>query len=59
MMDTEDLLKKIEDVARREIQFLTRYKRTLKSELRIEFNTSQGAVADVKITRQMTERVTN
>lgn len=58
-MNTEELLKRIEDAARREIQFLTRYGRTLKSEIRIEFNVSQGAVADVKLTRQMMERITS
>jgi len=58
-MNTEELLKRIEDAARREIQFLTTYRRTLKSEIRIEFNVSQGAVADVKLTRQTMERLTS
>lgn len=57
MINTEDLMKRIEDAARREIQFLTTYRHTLKSEIRIEFNVSQGAVADVKLTRQMTEKI--
>jgi hypothetical protein len=58
-MNTEELLKRIEDAARREIRFLTTYKHTLKSEIRIEFNVSQGAVADVKLTRQTMERLTS
>ena len=57
MINTEDLMKRIEDAARREIQFLTTYGCTLKSEIRIEFNVNQGGVSDVKLMRQTMEKI--
>ncbi len=56
-MNTEELLKRIEDAVRLEIQFLTTSKRTLKSEIRIEFNVNQGGVSDVKLMRQTMEKI--
>lgn len=57
MINTEDLMKRIEDAVRLEIQFLTTSKRTLKSEIRIEFNVSQGGFSDVKLMRQTMEKI--
>ncbi len=56
-MEADELIKTVVDMLNHEIKILTTKKSTLKSQLTIELNVTQGGIGDVYITSQRRAKV--